>query len=180
MPLPLRKLRVLPNPWANIHPDHGPQGICVRDSGGHTSGTLQYLGATPRVNVLEKRDEGDPRGNRAFYVFSYPSLSAALDAASGEPFEVPVGSAYYTDRLQDGSLVAADEATAKATSARFKSLAEARKAGIAEFESHFGVGTFAEAFRGKPFVSSSAVATAASAADPVDLADTKPAKGAKS
>lgn len=183
MPLPLRTLRVLPNPWAMIHPDNGPQGVCVRDSGGRANAPLEYLGATVRVNVLEARDAGDPRGNRAFYVFAYPSLTPALDGpAEGGVIDVPAKNAYYRDRLQDGSLVPADAVSAKDSGALYTDMKAARAAGIKEFESHFGAGTFAEAFKGKPFVPSAAQPTAAVEAPPLapPAEDTKATKGGKS
>lgn len=184
MPLPLRELLVLPNPWAMIHPDNGPQGVCVKDSGGRANAPLEYLGARHKVNVVEEREAGDPRGNRAFYEFTYPALTPALDGPQGDPIKVPAKNAYYLDRLADGSLVPADAATAKASGALYATMAAARAAGIAEFESHFGAGTFAEAFKGKPFAAGSAPAPAAVAQPapvaPAPAEEPKPAKGGKS
>lgn len=149
MPLPLRKLRVFPNPWILITLENGPQGALAY-SGARNIGPLRYVGAVPRVDVLEARDLGDPRGDRAKYVFTFPGLDGTL--LGGEAIELPANEPFFHDRLHDGSLVPADVATAKAfPESRFKSLAEARAAGIAEFESHFGPGSFEEAFSGESF-----------------------------
>lgn len=190
MPLPLRKLRVFPNPWTLITLDDGPQGALAY-GGARNVGALRYLGSVPKVVVRESRDVGDPRGNDAKYLFTYPALDPSL--TTGTPLELPAGDPFFHDRLHDGSLIPADEATAKAfPRAQFKSLLEARSAGIAEFESHFGPGSFAENFAGKPFVPSGSRAAPQSSASDVEAASVygfaarppdetpKPAKGGKS
>ena len=144
MPLPIKTLRVLPNPWTMIHVENGPQGICCADNGGREAAPLSYMGTSVTVPVIEARPAADPRGNLALYKFSYPGLNATL--TDGEPIEVSAGSHYYRDRLQDGSLVPADPGTAAAVPCMFKSMGEARDAGILAFEQHYGPGTFAQAF----------------------------------
>lgn len=166
MPLPLRTLRVLPNPWEHWTLENGPQGALAH-GGGRNIGPLQYVGGVvPSVNVREVRDEGDPRGNDAKYVFSYPTLNPEL--TEGTPVEVSAKDPFFHDRLHDGSLIPGDEATRKAfPHSRFKTLIEARAACIADFESHYGPGSFAEQFAGKPFVptAKASMARAQSASD---------------
>jgi hypothetical protein len=149
MPLPLRTLRVFPNPWEHWTLENGPQGA-LAFAGSRNVGPLRYVGAMPRVNVREERDIDDPRGNDAKYVFSYPGLNPEL--TDGTAIELPAGDPFWHDRLHDGSLIPADARTLKAfPDSRFKSLTEARAACIADFESHYGTGSFAAAFEGKPF-----------------------------
>jgi hypothetical protein len=143
MPLPLKNLRVLPNPWTLIHVEKGPQGAFPMDSSGRTTAPLRFLGATRVADPQEKREVEDPRGQNNKATFSY-----ALDEAltNGAPILVPAASAYYRDALRDGDIVPADAATAGAVECKFASLKEARAAGIAAFESHYGNGSFEEAF----------------------------------
>lgn len=165
MPLPIRSLRVFPNPWSVITLENGPQGA-LAFGGTRNVGPLRFVGAAPAVVVREARPEGDPRGNDAKYVFSFPSL--AEDLISGTPIDLAANEPFWRDRLADGSLVAADEATANATGALYTSLEAARAAGIKEFEAQFGAGSFAEQFKGKPFVPAAKQAAPPAAASGAD------------
>lgn len=143
MPLPLKNLRVLPNPWTLIHVDKGPQGAFPMDSSGRTGAPLRFLGATRVADPQEKREAEDPRGQNNKATFAYDLNEALTD---GAPIVVPSSSAYYRDALRDGDIVPADKATAGALECKFASLNEARTAAIAEFETHHGKGSFEEAF----------------------------------
>ncbi len=143
MPLPLKTYRVFPNPWALIHAEKGPVGAIPKAA--REDSPLRFLGAERVSVVVEERPKNDPRGNRVDISFRYPRLDASL--LRGEPEVVtavaPDGH-YYRDRLADGSLVPADEPTAKAVTCRFGSLAEAKKAGVADFDAHHGPGSWLE------------------------------------
>jgi hypothetical protein len=152
MPLPKKTVRVFPNPWAFVHHDHGPQGVCHRDTGGRGSNP-EFIGAEldpVKTKITETRDaeKGDHRHARQVTAFRFPVLNATLDGPAEDAkdgIELPKSSAYYLDRLRDGDLVPADAATAQMP-CRFKSLAEARDAAIANFDAHYDEGAFAEAF----------------------------------
>jgi hypothetical protein len=143
MPLPLKNLRVLPNPWTLIHLEKGPQGAYPMDSSGRSGAPLRFLGATRVADPQEKREAEDPRGQNNKATFAY-ALNAAL--TDGVPIAVPASSAYYRDALRDGDIVPADKATAAAVECKFASLKGARDAGIAAFEMLYGKGSFEEAF----------------------------------
>jgi hypothetical protein len=154
MGLRKKPLRVLPNPWLHIDPDHGPQGRCHIDTRGKGT-ALAFVGAEfdpEKTKITEKRGDdpwkGDTRGDRQVTVLRYPALNAMLDGPSKEcPEGIEIGSTpYYLDRLRDGDLVPADESTASQVPCRFKSLSEARAAGIAKWDAEKGEGvpTFAE------------------------------------
>lgn len=150
MPLPLKTLRVFPNPWALIHHELGPQGACPTDNGGREDGPLRFVGAVREPFGVEKRegfkvnglDASDPRGSRAFGRFRYPGLNA--DLTSGTPIEVPASSGYYKQRLQQGDLVPADERTAKFVGSKFADLKAAKAAGVAAFDADHGGGSWLE------------------------------------
>lgn len=150
MPLPLKTLRVFPNPWALIHHELGPQGACPNDNGGREDGPLRFVGAVRELHGVEVRDGlkvkdsvvSDPRGNRAFGKFRYPGLSASL--TSGTPVEVPASSGYYRQRLEQGDLVPADEKTAKAVKCAFADMKAAKAAGVAAFDALHGTGSWLE------------------------------------
>lgn len=156
MALPSKQLLVLPNPWAFVHPERGPQGVCHVDTGGRGS-PVRFVGARldrKLTRVTEARDLGDPRTSRQFTLFEYPSLDEALlkpskhDPKTGQGGAVSVAkSPYYFDRLADGDLVPADPATADACNCKYDSLEEARDAAKAEFELHYGTGSFDECLK---------------------------------
>lgn len=142
MPLPIRTLLVLPNPWAAIHPEKGPQGNCLVDVSGREGAPTRFVGATRAAVVVEKRPPNDPRGDRVDVAFTFPALKPGF--LDGTPIEVPASSHYYRDRLADGSLVPADERTTRAVSCQFKSLKEAKAAGVAAFDADHGEGSWEE------------------------------------
>lgn len=142
MPLPLRKLLVLPNPWAAIHPEKGPQGNCLVDVSGREDAPTRFVGAARAAVVVEKRKANDPRGDRVDVRFAYPALKPGL--LDGTPIEVPANSPYYRDRLTDGSLIPGDERTAKAVACRFESLKDAKEAAVKAFDADHGEGSWLE------------------------------------
>ena len=152
MPLPRKTIRVLPNPWALVHHDHGPQGLCHVDTGGRGTDP-SFVGAEldrAKTHFTEKREaeKGDHRPHRQVTAFRFPALNVTLDGpAKGfeQGIELPK-TPYYLDRLRDGDLVPADDRTRSDLPCRFKSLAEAKAAGVAVFEANYGEGAFAEAF----------------------------------
>jgi hypothetical protein len=149
MPLPKKTIRVLPNPWAFIHHELGPQGHCHEDTGGRGT-TPRYIGSEvcPEKTVKLADYESDPTETRLDpwrIVFRFPALDADL-LAPAEGFEKGIElpkTAYYLDRLRDGDLIPADERSAE-HGARFATLAEAKAAAVADFEAHYGEGSFAE------------------------------------
>lgn len=150
MPLPKKTIRVFPNPWGFIHHETGPQGHCHEDTGGRGS-TPRYIGAeicpdkTHQVTDYDESDPGETRLNVHEIHWRFPTLNATLTGPSEEfknGIELPK-TPYYLDRLRDGDLIPADERSGE-HGARFASLAEARTAGIAAFEAHYGEGSFAE------------------------------------
>lgn len=149
MPLPKKTIRVLPNPWGFVHHELGPQGRCHEDTGGRGSDP-RYIGAhicpTDTLKLTDfESNPGETRLDEWKIVFKFPSLDAALLAPAPDfkdGIELPK-TPYYLDRLRDGDLIPADARTAE-NPCRFVSLAEARKAGIANFEAHYDVGSFAE------------------------------------
>jgi len=111
--------------------------------------------------------------------WAFPSLDAALlGPAPGfeRGIELPK-TPYYLDRLRDGDLIPADERSGE-NGCRFASLAEAKAAGVAVFESHFGEGTFAELcpeLAGAPAKSAEAPALTSAAPVLTTLAEARPA-----
>jgi hypothetical protein len=151
MPLPKKTIRVLPNPWAFIHHELGPQGHCHEDTGGRGTDP-RYIGSEvcPEKTVKLAEYEKEPNETRLdpwLIVFRFPVLGASLlEPAKGFEGGIELAkTAYYLDRLRDGDLIPADERSGE-HGARFASLAEAKAAGIASFEANYGPGTFAEAF----------------------------------
>lgn len=141
MGLPKKTLLVLPNPWTLIDPELGPVGRCTRDTGGR-GGDVIYLGSELRFEELEKREGPDGKPDRRQLTWlDYPALDASLTKGTG--ITVPK-TPYYLDRLRDGSLVPADEATFKASGAKFKNLLEAKKEAVAAFDAEHGEGSWKE------------------------------------
>lgn len=143
MPLPSKTLLVLPNPWAHVHPELGPCGVTYYDNGGR-GGLLRPLGAEIKSEKTALRAEGDSRADRQVTWFEYPGLDDGLTKPRKDgAVEVPKNH-YYLDRLRDGDLVPADDATRKASNARFANLEEAKKFGVADLEAQFGEGSWKE------------------------------------
>jgi hypothetical protein len=186
MPLPKKTVRVLPNPWAFVHHDHGPQGVCHRDTGGRGSEPA-FIGAEldpVKTQITEQREAQDPRNSRQVTSFRFPALNAKLDGPSDEfkgGIELPK-TPYYLDRLRDGDLVPVDRTAAEGVPCKFKSLAEARAAGVAAFEALYGTGVFAEAFpdlgKAKTTTSADSSATGAGGGGNDDSKGSKSSKGA--
>lgn len=148
MPLPTKTLRVFPNPWTLIHAERGAEGRCHVDTAGR-GGIVRFIGAeidTDRTRVTEARPDGDPRYSRQETFLKFPALNDALNGpAKGAEKGIEVAkTGYYLGCLRNGELIPADDATAAAANCKFKSLKDAKDAGIAEFESHHGKGTYAE------------------------------------
>jgi hypothetical protein len=149
MPLPKKTIRVLPNPWGFIHHELGPQGSCHEDTGGRGS-TPRYIGAeldTDRIKRLAEyeKEPTETRLDPWLIVFRFPALNAELLAPAvgfEKGIELPK-TPYYLDRLRDGDLIPADPRSGE-HGARFANLAEAKAAGVAAFEAHYGKGSFAE------------------------------------
>jgi hypothetical protein len=151
MPLPKKTIRVFPNPWAFIHHEIGPQGRCHEDTGGRGS-TPRYIGSEPCPEKTVKLADYESQPNETrldpwLVFFKFPALDASLLApAKGFEQGIPLPkTAYYLDRLRDGDLIPADGRSGE-HGARFATLAEAKAAAIADFDAHYGEGSFAEAF----------------------------------
>ena len=133
------KLRVFPNPWSFIHPELGPQGACPAEPINQNT-HRGYVGAT--VHATQRQERWDEP--KRWGTHQRGMHGVHLEFIEGGVI-VPA-SKYYSDRLHDGSLVPADEATLKEAGksrVRFKTLAEAKAAGIAEFEAINGSGSWA-------------------------------------
>lgn len=151
MPLPIETFRVYPNPWTHIDLKRGPQGCCTKAMR-EDHPRVEFVGATRSLTTTREasvvtvrgRTAAGPQGARYDTRFNYPGLNPAL--TGGTPEEVtayPPDGFYYRDRLVDGSLVPADaETLAAVPESRFKSLAEAKAAAVADFDAHFGSGSF--------------------------------------
>lgn len=158
MPLPLKSLRVFPNPWAFIHHELGPQGAFPVDPAGRDVRVVTFVGAERVVVKPADRQDlkvgsftvADPRGDGSKVRFRYPGLDAGL--TKGTPVELPV-TGYYLQALADGSLVPADDKTTKGAKFLYANLEAAKEAGVKKFEADYGVGAWSELERelaGKP------------------------------
>lgn len=150
MPLPLKHFRVLPNPWLLMHHELGPQCAKQVDPAGREPKFLAYVGAqlvvvkpTDREDVkVGERTVSDPRGDGTKARFIFPSLKPGF--LEGTPIEVSSKSAYYRQALENGEIVPADEATAKAVKCMFASLGAAKADAVGKFDGEHGTGTWAE------------------------------------
>jgi hypothetical protein len=183
MPLPKTTIRVLPNPWGFIHHELGPQGRCHEDAGGRGS-TPRYIGAEPCPDKTRKLTDYESQPNETRLdvwtsVFRFPSLdSTLLGPAPGfeKGIELPK-TPYYLDRLRDGDLIPADERSGE-HGARFANLAEAKAAGVAAFEAHYDVGSFAEVcpeLADSPKADTDAQPMTSAPTAPTTLAEARPA-----
>lgn len=148
MPRPKKMLAVLPNPWAFIDPELGPQGRCHYDTGGR-GGHTRFVGAEldrAHTVITEVRDPGDPRHSRQTTVYVYKGLTESLLEAKKDGADIVARSAYYFDRLRDGDLIPADDDTRKACVCKFSDLKDARKRSdaVVEYEASFGKGSLEE------------------------------------
>ncbi len=128
-------LRVYPNPWHATDRDGLPCAIVPTDPEGDGGGPGQFVGARvsrKHTEVLQKLEEHDNlRSARQRTRYEYlgtpsadPELAQKLFAC--EPVEIP-RTKYYRQRLREGALFAADEATARAGKVRFIPAADLAK-----------------------------------------------------
>jgi hypothetical protein len=130
----MQTLLVYPNPWSAFDKNGVPCGVCPRDPVVDAGGPGQFVGAridpknTKVLQDFAALHGGGARGAKlarhelrspmqaTFYEYlgiasQDPELAEQM--ASKDPVEIP-STKYYRDRLQEGSLIAADQATAKA------------------------------------------------------------------
>ena len=126
-------LLVYPNPWSAFDKNGLPCGVCPRDPYEDAGGPGQFVGARvdkDRTKVLQDFAAMHGGGGRGAKLAKhelrspmqetrYQYMGVASDdpllgelLAGKDPIEIPL-TKYYRDRLQEGSLLAADEATAK-------------------------------------------------------------------
>jgi hypothetical protein len=140
-----KTISVLPNKFAFIHPVLGAQGACMQDPHEHARGAtgpmIRYVGAKlshARTRITERRDRKgafgvpeDHRENKQVTVFEFTE----------DPVTLPMTN-YYIDRLRDGSLVPADDATMEIaggpTRVRFASLKDAEAAARTKWDAGRG------------------------------------------
>lgn len=137
MKLPVKKIRVFPNPWG-IHPrvvveggkgtaecmDHvgRPCGVVMQDlvAGGGVSGRLVGAKVDEEFTTVQKQSEWEIRSPYQRTVYKYLGCSAhelepfqlATELAEKAPLEIP-NTAYYRDCIAQGILIAADIETAR-------------------------------------------------------------------
>jgi hypothetical protein len=120
-------LRVFPNPFSARDKTGAPCGVCPRDPESDGGGPGQFVGARldrGNTKVLQKLKKGDdirsPMQRTAYEFLGVSALDPELAAKlmNAEPIEVP-RTKYYRDRIAEGSLIAADEATARVAKGRF-------------------------------------------------------------
>lgn len=111
MPKP-RVLRVYVNPYTYIDSEGRPAGVYSHDPG-HMPGQM-HVGITRlQTTVTEKRDpKKDDRASLTDLVHHY-------DAEVQEVPDIP-GQKHYRDGIREGSLIPADEATARAVGMKFE------------------------------------------------------------
>lgn len=129
MPLPPdRVLSVLPNPHHALDAHGHPVGVP------HEHGRGAYVGAKidPKRTVTHPRAHGDTRP---------PLQDTAFIVDDATPVQVP-NTKYYLERLADGSLLPADERTARAAGVKFvapdKARAAAREAARERWKASMG------------------------------------------
>jgi hypothetical protein len=140
-----RTLRVIPNKFSFIHPEHGPQGACMQDPNEHARGStgplVRYVGARldPKRTVITERRDGTEKGRPLDH---RQSKQTTVYVFSDDPVTLP-HTKYYLDRLHEGTLVPADEETlANAggkTRVRFTSMEQAEAAARAQFDAGRGI-----------------------------------------
>lgn len=166
------RLRVFPNPWG-VHPSVGirggsaptstldakgrPCGLCPTDPIADRGRPGRMVGARADATFLNEVLEGEIRNRRqsTAYLFlgesnqerSEHELAAKL--AKKEPISLGY-TAYYRERLIDGSLIAADVETARAAGVPFEApetlFPKLSKAAAAAFDAHFDGGGAYELF----------------------------------
>jgi hypothetical protein len=144
----MRMMQVLPNPYRVLDAESRPTAV-VPCHPRHAPG--EFVGATRSLVVLEKAEFIDIKRTVAGQKVVDRQLtkydrSKATFVFSTEPVQVPgegaVG-AYYRDRVREGSLIAADQVTARACGVAFnapdQALAQERDAAVKEYERQFKV-----------------------------------------
>lgn len=142
MPLPIKTLSVLPNPWAAIDHQGRPSGVVLCDPVEHvpTRGDepRRFVGATMAARMLREFPPGDPRSNEQDTTWTFVT----------EPVALP-NTGYYRERIRSGELIAADSKTSRVAGQKnfvppATALADARTAAIANWERDVGTpGAFA-------------------------------------
>ena len=144
-----KTLRVLPNPWLHIHiyADGVPRaaGALHVDMVEHIPQPNRYVGATAKAEEISKEQGYRVKSS---FVRTQEAKHELYWSYADAPITLP-NTAYYRGNIRDGSLFAADAATASASGIPFvdpaQALANARAAKVAEFDSFHGVGSFDEA-----------------------------------
>lgn len=143
----MKMMQVLPNPYRSLDADGKPTAIVPCHSR-HAPG--EFVGATKTLNVLQKATTIDIKRVVNGRTVIEPMIeqfdrSKASFTFSLEPVQVPAEGAvgaYYRDRVREGSLVAADEATARKCGVAFEPSDQvlARECDVAAkaFKSQFG------------------------------------------
>lgn len=115
-------LNVYPNPFSAFDKDGHPCGVCPRDTDADAGGPGQFVGARlddERTKVLQDFGKMAPheiRSPRQSTKYSYLGIASddadlATKLQSKEAVRLPA-TRYYKDRLIEGSIIAADKATA--------------------------------------------------------------------
>jgi hypothetical protein len=126
-----RTLRVLPNPYAALDGYGRPAGIVPCDPHEHTP-DRRFVGAhIADVVVHDDFPSHELRSNRQDTRWGFAT----------EPVEIP-RTHYYVERLREGALFPADEATARMAGIPFESpakrLEKAKAAALAQWVAHYG------------------------------------------
>lgn len=167
MPIPVKKLRVLPNPWACIDHMGRPCGTVPCDPVEHVTVDRRWVGATPRARLLNKQESYRVRGVE---VVTRGADHDLVWEFATEPVELP-NTAYYRERICQGDLIAVDQKTLTAAGGgkydeHLALLESIKSKAIKNFDAVNGEGTF-EGFRAE---------REAASAQPEAKA-TKPSKG---
>lgn len=145
MPLPIKSLLVLPNPWAAIDHQGRPSGVVMCDPVEHVptrdGEPRRFVGAhldPVKTRMTREFARGDARSNEQDTVWVFAT----------KPVDLP-NTPYYRERIRHGELIAADEKTARVAGLKFadpgKVIEAARASAIAAWETEVGVpGAFAE------------------------------------
>lgn len=138
MKLKPRSLRVFPNPWgvrdvrdahaATMDAEGRPCGVCPTDPIVDRGAPGRLVGAAVDAEntVVGATREGEIRSARQSTTYAFLGCPAhetephelAQALAKKEPVTIPF-SQYYCDRIREGSLIAADEATARFAGVKF-------------------------------------------------------------
>lgn len=131
-----RQFLVYPNPFIHLDHDGYPAGATPCDRLEHVGiTTRKWVGAeldAEQTKPIEQFEPGDLRTPRQITRFRFHFA---------EPTALPT-TPYYADRIRDGELIAADEATARYVGVKFRSpadaLAAAKDKAIADWQAREG------------------------------------------